>query len=417
MSQLPGFKKIRFSEITFDKTFDESMKLLNSNSEDQNAYEWGFQKITSSQSNSIEDVQQETKLEIIHDGLNGNVGMYLHVDSSVFEHGSNLQVKMDRNYYIGGIQSVNEFSIDSFPITFSQQYSDNLFGLKQSSSVFSQGRISGNHVEDYNKLYRIVYGEGAHYITTDDPNTNQILKCTPKITYDPSENITSATYTSKDITFSRMVGSNSFEDILKQLNHQGTEDQYQLSEHANILFGENYQVSKEKIDDRIPLTTINESVSIGGNTLEKYYQDPNSINYVLIQNYLIAVGTITGGVVVATETIPMWDSHPLFKRLEDTDPDHYEQLSGIMMDFNETSSSYEIVAPETCITFIISNYYGKMDISNCTITNWDQDNIWFLNCNNGTLIISSEQANTLGDKIVNGRLFNESGIQVEVKTV
>ena len=46
MSRLPGFTKInKFSELEFDKTFDEAMLLMNQNSK---KFQWNFQELHSS---------------------------------------------------------------------------------------------------------------------------------------------------------------------------------------------------------------------------------------------------------------------------------------------------------------------------------------------------------------------------------
>lgn len=375
----------KFSDLTFDRNFNQSMELLNSDGL-PGTYRWNFRKITSS---IINQNYHENTLNIYNNSQKPGIT----IDS--YGKNDNNSVQSTCTISPSEIMYEKTFRDDNNNISITKTKHITLERNYLDTSI-NPTSIGGYYVSEYNDL--IQNSEISLNHTTSTPESHISTKYTPKVTYDSNTSITTVSLQEEDVTLSRLAN---------------TDGNYILPENAEIHFGEQYKASKERII--IPLRTVHESVSVGGNTFQEYYQDPNDINYIITTDRnLVAIGTITDEAIGVTEVLPKWNRFSIFKRDDDTVSDHYDQLYGLMMFFAESSSSYEIIVPQSCQLLSLENYRGKIDVSNCALV-WDSY-VDIVNCTNGTLIISSEQEESLGERIVNGRLCDgENGIQVEVK--
>ena len=201
MSSLPGFSKVggisNFSDLHFDKTFDESMQLLNGNSK---RYTWLFDAIENSGEYSYDEEKTFTrewglymKPEKIESEPIDFPIMYKDIQSMPFEDGIAHYKRYD------SIGSYNEEEIEYFngqtpigSISYSKSLSDGISFIQQNSSIHIDNwgiQLDGTKVQyrtdgqalppyqiidlEYSSDERVYYhdlGDGIKAVYTYEPN-------------------------------------------------------------------------------------------------------------------------------------------------------------------------------------------------------------------------------------------------------
>lgn len=261
MSNLPGFSKVggvtKFSELEIDNSFTENMKQLNQKSKTPNKYQWDLKELT------LQSDQQITMDYSVS-------GMPIHAIGKPYW---NLLYGIDQT--LPKVQqefsmNIEEATVGDSPATISIRDQNTLFEARQDqdnirysyinndkeTSVLSQGVTLLNYnafiSPRWIHMNEVSYNDNTN--STIDISTNHIScvdikNSIPLFYLGQSEN---KILDEKILTegsgldgFKALVGEQSFDDVMKTLNGNGTENTYLLNENAKIKIGDNLKVSTE----------------------------------------------------------------------------------------------------------------------------------------------------------------------------
>lgn len=269
MTNLPGFSKVRgvtkFSELEIDKSFTENMKQLNQKS---NTYQWNLQELTlqSDQSITIDTTQSGASIhavgrpywKLLYDTTNATLPQIkqeftLNVqEATVMEQPAEIIIS-DRNdllrseerndniiYHYTTSNKTNEIYVGNTMV---------LYYLSALSSNFlSLSQLDIGMSEPYN--LNIYANNFSSYINTTGGVRNifNIGEYGDNILATLGEDfiLTSSTGLPKNTGLGDFVGEQSFDDVMKTLNRNGTENTYLLDGNAKIKIGNNLKVSTEE---------------------------------------------------------------------------------------------------------------------------------------------------------------------------
>lgn len=268
MTNLPGFSKVRgvtkFSELEIDKSFTENMKQLNQKS---NTYQWNLQELTlqSDQSITIDTTQGGASIHAV--GRPYWKLLYNTTDATL------PQVKQEFTLNVQEAtvmeQPAEIIISDRNDLLRSEDKDDNIIYHYTTSNKINQIYVGNTMVFNYLNamssdtihLSQLDIGIPEPYDLLINANklgsyintTDSVRKIFDIGKYDDDIRatlgedsiLTSSTGLPKNTGLGAFVGEQSFDDVMKTLNRNGTVNTYLLDGNAKIKIGDNLKVSTE----------------------------------------------------------------------------------------------------------------------------------------------------------------------------
>ena len=261
MSNLPGFSKVggvtKFSELEIDNSFTENMKQLNQKSKIPNQYRWDLKELTlqSDQQITVDynvlgaiplhavgkpywrlvyDIEDNPLPKVLQE-FNINVQ-----EATVGEDNPATISIMDQNYLL--LAKQNQDGSMNYEYTMHYKENSALSGgdtLLNYNLLFSTNWIQ---MENVDTSLNEVISLSTNHILCEDNESNRFRF---GLGGNMIESKMILTESSGLDGFKALVGNESFDDVMKTLNGNGTKNTYLLNENAKIKIGANLKVSTE----------------------------------------------------------------------------------------------------------------------------------------------------------------------------
>lgn len=253
MTNLPGFSKVRgltkFSELEIDKSFTENMKQLNQKSSNRSEYQWDLKEISFQ---SEENITIDTNMGTAPVHAIGKPYWKLQYDTTT----GTVSQEFDANIQestVGGYPATMEFYDNNYLIleeqdtsgalhyNYTRNHKVNNVVVGGTEPVKNQMTISAEELKKNNSSTEIGIGNQIYGKYSDNDYDGFALDCSGAAILNGKSIITEDSSSG----FNALVGTQSFDNVMKILNKNGTENTYLLDGNAKIKIGANLKVSTE----------------------------------------------------------------------------------------------------------------------------------------------------------------------------